>query len=155
MAEGSAAVLFSSSGAHIMGPIFDEQIAEVKTPEAVATLSAIATDGYLAYGIAKRAIQVLAQRESFAFAQRGARIVSISPGIIDTPMGRREMEANPIMQTMIKNSAIGRAGRAEEVAAVAVFLCSPAASFVTGVDIHVEGGSFAAERPIGQWKSGE
>lgn len=147
MSEGAAAVLFASSAAHMIGANLDEQISRITTPEAVASLAPISPDPGMAYTVAKRGVFLLAQREARAFGRQGARIVSISPGIIDTPMGRAEMEKQPVMKTAVEMSALARPARAEEVAAVAVFLCSPAASFVTGVDILVDGGSIAGMRP--------
>jgi NAD(P)-dependent dehydrogenase (short-subunit alcohol dehydrogenase family) len=61
--------------------------------------------------------------------------------MIDTPMGPTEMQRHAVMQTLVETSALPRAARAEEVAAVAVFFCSRAASFVTDTDIIVDGGS--------------
>ena len=60
-------------------------------------------------------------------------------------MGRQELSEQPIMQGMI--DTVGRMGTADEVAAVAAFLVSPAASFVTGTDILVDGGSVAMITP--------
>ncbi len=147
MAEGAAAVLFASSAAHQVGDHFDAQIKPVTTPEGVADLLAICPNSGMAYSVAKRGVYLLARREAKAFGLKGARIASVSPGVIDTPMGRAEMEQQPIMQAMVDNSAIARPARAEEVAAVAVFLCSPAASFVTGTDILVDGGCLATPLP--------
>jgi enoyl-[acyl-carrier-protein] reductase (NADH) len=65
-------------------------------------------------------------------------------------MGRQEMKTHPIMQTMVEASPLKRQARAEEVAAVAVFLTSPAASFVTGIDVLVDGGSIAGLQARGQ-----
>jgi NAD(P)-dependent dehydrogenase (short-subunit alcohol dehydrogenase family) len=143
MAEGSCAVLFASSAAHMQGAAFDERLNAATTPDAVASLIDLCPDSGIAYSVSKRGVKLLVERESPAFGARGARIASISPGIIDTPMGRAEMEQQPIMKVLVEKSPLGRPALAEEVAAVAVFLCTPTASFVTGTDILVDGGSIA------------
>ena len=66
--------------------------------------------------------------------------MSISPGLIDTPMGRAEQKAHPQMDLMLANTPLGRYGLGDEIAKVAVFLCSNGASFVTGSDVKVDGG---------------
>jgi NAD(P)-dependent dehydrogenase (short-subunit alcohol dehydrogenase family) len=58
-------------------------------------------------------------------------------------MGRREFERQPIMRQMLANTPITRFGTADEVAAVANFLLSDDASFVTGIDVSVDGGARA------------
>lgn len=143
MAEGGGAVLFASSSGHLIGTTLDAQISNAATPETVSSLLAISPNSGAAYAISKRGVHLLVKREAPRFGERGARIVSISPGIIDTPMGRAEMESHPIMKALVENSPLKRAAQAEEVAAVAVFVCSPAASFVTGIDILVDGGAMA------------
>jgi NAD(P)-dependent dehydrogenase (short-subunit alcohol dehydrogenase family) len=144
MAEGACAVLFASSAAHMAGTAMDERINAVRTPQDVASLLDLSPDSGAAYSVSKRGVKLLVERESPAFGQRGARIVSVSPGIINTPMGRSEMAQQPIMKVLVEKSPLAREARAEEVAAVAVFLCSPVASFITGTDILVDGGSIAA-----------
>jgi NAD(P)-dependent dehydrogenase (short-subunit alcohol dehydrogenase family) len=143
MADGSAAVLFASSAAYMMPGDYDAQIGAVTRAEDVGQLMPLCPESGAAYSVSKRAVQLLAQRESPTFGARGARIVTISPGIIATPMGEAEMKQFPIMQQMVDVSPLRRAARAEEVSAVATFLCSAAASFVTGVDVLVDGGSVA------------
>ena len=64
---------------------------------------------------------------------------SLAPGIIDTPMGRQELEQQPVMRTMLEQVPLGRLGGADEVAAVAAFLLSDDASFVSGIDVLVDG----------------
>lgn len=143
IASGGAVVLFASSSAYMIGTSLDDQIAQVASPDTVPSLLALSPNPGAAYAVSKRAVQLLVKREAHGFGQMGVRIVSVSPGIIDTPMGRAEMQSHPVMKQLVENSPLGRSAQAEEVAAVAVFLCSSAASFVTGIDILVDGGAMA------------
>ena len=81
-----------------------------------------------------------------AFGQVGARICSVTPGIIDTPMGRQEAAARDTNDMLVQMAAIKREGVAEEVAAGAAFLLSDEASFISGIDLPVDGGVVAAIR---------
>lgn len=100
--------------------------------------------GGAAYVLAKRGVVRLCERLAPAWALRGARLVSISPGNIDTPMGRLEMERMAYMRETVEQTPMRRLGKPEEIAAAADFLCSDDASFITGCDLLVDGGYIAA-----------
>jgi NAD(P)-dependent dehydrogenase (short-subunit alcohol dehydrogenase family) len=98
-------------------------------------------DTVAAYASSKRGISRLCRRSAHAWGRRGGRSVAIAPGLIDTPMGQRELDRGPDSGALRDASALGRAGRPEEISAVVDFACSPAASFLTGTTLVVDGGS--------------
>lgn len=99
-----------------------------------------------AYSVAKRANQVRVQAASPRWGARGARVNSISPGVISTPMGQQELagESGAQMRAMIDASGTKRVGTPADIANAAAFLLSRDSSFITGTDLLVDGGAVAA-----------
>ena len=100
----------------------------------------------IAYAVAKRANQMRVQAASVPWGRRGGRVVSISPGVISTPMGQAELagSSGEMMRSLIEMSGTQRVGTPDDIAAAVEFLVSPAASFITGTDLLVDGGVVAA-----------
>jgi NAD(P)-dependent dehydrogenase (short-subunit alcohol dehydrogenase family) len=94
-----------------------------------------------AYHGTKHAVLGMTKSAGVEYAPRGIRINAVCPGTIDTPMVADMLEGQAdAMAEIMKQQSIGRLGRAEEVAAAVLWLCSPAASFVIGVGLPVDGG---------------
>lgn len=149
---GTAAVCIASMAAAIM-PVADDVVrAFATTPTnqlaALPALDSASLDPGIAYALAKRANQARVEAASIAWGRRGGRVVSLSPGVIATPMGRAELAgaSGDFMRSMVAASGAGRLGTPDDIAAVVEFLLSPAASFITGTDIRVDGGAVAAFR---------
>jgi NAD(P)-dependent dehydrogenase (short-subunit alcohol dehydrogenase family) len=142
---GSAAVLFGSMAGHLApaDPKIDGALDAPLAPSFFDDLTSAGIDvdePAMAYVFSKRGLMRLVRREAPTWGRRGARLLTLSPGIVDTPMGRQEAERQPAMADMVAATALGRMLEADEVAAVAAFLVSDAASGMTGCDVRVDGG---------------
>jgi NAD(P)-dependent dehydrogenase (short-subunit alcohol dehydrogenase family) len=148
LGPGSAAVCFASMAAHVVpaDPAVDAILDEPGATDMLDRLAALGLLDHpgLAYAVSKRGVIRLVQRRSAVWGAQGARVLSLSPGIIDTPMGRLEDASEPAMAAAVAASPLRREGRAAEVAAVAAFLVSEEASFMTGTDVLVDGGVVAS-----------
>ncbi|WP_327147193.1 SDR family oxidoreductase [Nocardia sp. NBC_01329] len=153
VAEGGAGVVIASMSAY-MAPLPDDQVAALAhTPAgellALPFLDHDAPPG-TAYAVAKRGNVARVQAAAVAWGRRGARLNSISPGVISTPMGREELdgESGAAMRAMVDASATGRLGTPDDIAHAAAFLLDPASSFIAGIDLLVDGGTVAGVRTL-------
>jgi NAD(P)-dependent dehydrogenase (short-subunit alcohol dehydrogenase family) len=103
-----------------------------------------------AYSFAKRINQLRVEHHARPWGARGGRVVSVSPGIISTPMGRLEFEGAPdALGAAVGMQPVSRIGTAEDIAAAVEWLAGATASFVTGCDVRVDGGVIAAVGGLG------
>jgi NAD(P)-dependent dehydrogenase (short-subunit alcohol dehydrogenase family) len=147
IADGGAGVVIASMAGQTYGALTPEQEFALATTDTDALLQlpfvaeGIADPG-AAYGLSKRANQLRVKAASVAWGQRGGRVNSVSPGIISTPMGQQELEgpSGVYMKAMIEGSGTRRIGTPADIANAVSFLLSSEASFITGIDLLVDGG---------------
>jgi NAD(P)-dependent dehydrogenase (short-subunit alcohol dehydrogenase family) len=155
---GAAAVLIASMAGHFaevvpeIDELFETPLAHDLLPRFEQILS-IRPGAYeqlgsdmAAYAQSKRAVLRLCERRAAAWGALGARITTISPGVISTPMSLREAQKNSTAEHingLVEQTPIKRWGAPADIANVAEFLCSDLASFVSGSDVRVDGGLMA------------
>jgi NAD(P)-dependent dehydrogenase (short-subunit alcohol dehydrogenase family) len=142
VADGTAAVCFASSAAHQIPD--DPRIAAIvddpRAPNLLEQLGEHIDDSGMGYAWSKRGVIQLVERTASEWGARGARICSLSPGIVETPMGLQELDRQPMMTLMLEHTPLARVGRPDEIAAVVGFLVSDGAGYMTGCDVLVDGG---------------
>jgi NAD(P)-dependent dehydrogenase (short-subunit alcohol dehydrogenase family) len=134
---------------HMMPPSAEVEaiLDDPTSPGFFGALDALGLDSdnsEFAYAISKTGVIRLVRKRAVAWGRRGARLLSLSPGIIDTGMGRLENDNQPMMVDLLNDSALARMGSPVEIAKVVAFLTSDDASFMTGTDVLVDGGAIAA-----------
>jgi NAD(P)-dependent dehydrogenase (short-subunit alcohol dehydrogenase family) len=104
------------------------------------------TDSLHAYQLAKRGSPLRVMAESVRWGKRGARVNTISPGIIITPLARDELTGprGEGYRRMVELSPAGRAGTRDEVGTVGALLMGPDGAFITGSDVLMDGGVTAS-----------
>lgn len=152
IAEGGTGVTISSQSGHRMPaltPEQDEQLAITPT-EKLLELDMLKNgnirDTLHAYQMAKRCNVKRVMAEAVRWGKRGARINSISPGIIVTPLALDEFNGprGDFYKNMFAKCPAGRPGTADEVANIAELLMRPQGAFITGADFLIDGGATAS-----------
>ena len=104
----------------------------------------IAFPGVSPYIASKHAVMGLTRSAALDYAKQGIRINAVNPGFIATEMMDRFTTTSSILEQFASVIPMGRLGQSEEIAATVVFLCSDAASYITGQSLLVDGGYTAA-----------
>ncbi|NEZ03147.1 SDR family oxidoreductase [Wenzhouxiangella sp. XN201] len=152
IARNGSGLVVSSQAGHRLGTLTPEQTSALATTPADELLDLAmlqpdrVTDSLRAYQIAKRGASLRVQAEAVRWARRGARVNAVSPGIVVTPLSRKEL-SGPNSQgykRMIEVCAAGRAGTPDEVGAVGALLMGPEGAFISGSDFLMDGGVTAA-----------
>lgn len=154
IAQGGVGLIISSMAAHMMPalpPEQDQALAYTPT-EKLLELPFLQPDAVpntlVAYMLAKRANNLRVQASAMTWGARGARVNSLSPGIIVTPLALHELNSDigEIYRTMVAASPTRRMASPDEVAVAASFLLGPDSGFITGGDLLIDGGVIAAMR---------
>lgn len=148
IAEGGAGVVISSQSGHRLPALTPEQNKALATTPADKILELPflqlnqITDSLHAYQLSKRGNALRVMAEAVRWGKRGARINSISPGIIITPLAKDELTGprGDVYRKMINTCAVGRAGTPDEVGNVANLLMGQDGAFITGSDFLMDGG---------------
>ena len=152
IARGGAGVVIASQSGHRLGALTAEQnklLALTPTDELLALPMLQPdkiTDSLHAYQISKRGNSLRVMAEAVRWGQRGARVNTISPGIIMTPLAKDELSGprGAGYRRMIELCPAGRAGTPDEVGNVGALLMGADGAFITGSDFLMDGGVTAA-----------
>jgi len=152
ISEGGSGVVIASQSGHRLPALSVEQNQSLALApvEELLALPFLQLDQVIsslnAYQLAKRGNSLRVAAQALEWGKRGARINTISPGIVMTPLAKDEL-AGPrgeSYRNMIDGSPAGRAGTPDEVANVAALLMGPDGGFITGSDFLMDGGVTAA-----------
>lgn len=167
---GKVSILVNNAGINFKKPAIDTEVAEFSTMLDTHVLAAhaltravlpgmlaaghgsilftasmtsmLGMPGVIAYSAAKSAYVGMVRALSVEVAGQGVRVNAIAPGWIESPMLRNALDNDPARSDRIlQRTPMGRFGEAEDIGWAAVYLCSPAAKFVTGVLLPIDGGA--------------
>lgn len=152
IAEGGSGIVIASQSGHRLGALTGAQDAALATTPADELLALpmlqpdVVTDSLHAYQLAKRGNSLRVKAEAVRWGKRGARINTISPGIVMTPLARDELTGprGEGYRRMIDLCPAGRAGTPDEIGMLGAFLMGPDGAFITGSDFLIDGGVTAS-----------
>jgi NAD(P)-dependent dehydrogenase (short-subunit alcohol dehydrogenase family) len=152
IAPGGAGVVIASQSGHRLPALTPEQDKALATTGADELLALPmlqpdrVSDPLHAYQLSKRRNSLRVMAEAVRWGKRGARVNTISPGIIITPLAKDELSGprGAGYRRMIELSAAGRAGTPDEVGTVGALLMGPEGAFITGSDFLMDGGVTSA-----------
>jgi NAD(P)-dependent dehydrogenase (short-subunit alcohol dehydrogenase family) len=152
IARGGSGVVIASQSGHRLPPLSPEENKALATAPVEELLGlpflqpGQVKDSLHAYQLAKRGNSLRVMAEAVHWGRRGARINTISPGIVMTPLAKDELTGprGEGYRRMIEGSAVGRAGTPDEVGALAALLMGPEGGFISGSDFLMDGGVTAA-----------
>jgi NAD(P)-dependent dehydrogenase (short-subunit alcohol dehydrogenase family) len=152
IAQGGAGVVIASQSGHRLPALTPEQDKALATTPADELLALPmlqpdqVTDPLHAYQVSKRGNSLRVMAEAVRWGKRGARVNTISPGIICTPLAKEELAGprGPGYRRMLELSPAGRIGTPDEVGTVGALLMGPDGGFITGSDFLMDGGVTAS-----------
>jgi NAD(P)-dependent dehydrogenase (short-subunit alcohol dehydrogenase family) len=152
IAAGGAGIVIASQSGHRLPSLTVEENQALATTRVQQLLDLPflqpdqVTHSLHAYQLAKRGNSLRVMAEAVRWGKRGARVNTISPGIVITPLAKDELTGprGEGYRRMIESSPVGRAGTPDEVGAVGALLMGPDGGFITGSDFLMDGGVTAA-----------
>ena len=150
--QGGSGIVIASQSGHRLPALTAEQDKALATTSVEELMALpmlqpdVVTDPLNAYQIAKRGNALRVKAEAVNWAKRGARVNTISPGIIMTPLANDELSGprGEGYRKMIDQSPVGRAGTPDEVGVLAALLMGRDGAFITGSDFLMDGGVTAS-----------
>ena len=152
IASGGSGIVIASQSGHRLGALTAEQNVALATTPADALLALPmlqpdqVRDSLHAYQLSKRGNALRVMAEAVRWGKRGARVNTISPGIVITPLAKDELTGprGEGYRRMIELSPVGRAATPDEVGHVGALLMGPDGAFITGSDVLMDGGVTAS-----------
>ncbi|MEU7281585.1 SDR family oxidoreductase [Streptomyces sp. NPDC045431] len=151
----SPSMITAQLGTNLVAPVLLAQAALAPLEASRGVIVNVSTSvgqrawpGSSVYAATKSALELLTRSWAVELAPRGVRVVAVAPGAIDTPIGEHQgltpQRMAAVREWQLAHTPLGRIGRPEEVAWAITQLAAPAASFITGVVLPVDGGAVVA-----------